>query len=130
MNSYHDMIQGVLYEHRNKAFILFTRFREGDIPVLRIMTQTPNGVVLAVDDSKVKGVFFHKAVITLTDVSGHSFQFVVNDIRGASEDTVAKCLYTAYEANILFAGHQYTPDDFWTPLSEGKMAEAMQFAGG
>jgi hypothetical protein len=89
------------------------------------MTQTPNGIVLAVDNSKVKGVFFHNAVVTLTDVSGHSVQFVVNDMREAYEGSVASTLHTASEANILFAGHQYTPDDFWTPLSEKKMAEVM-----
>ena len=127
MTAYPDVIQGALYDERGLALILFTRHRE-EI-AFRTMAQTPNRVVLAVDNSEVKGLIFRKFVITLTDSSGRSFQFSPKDIGDVCEGSVAGFLNLAWEGNTLLAGHQFTPDDFWTPLSETKTTDALkQFA--
>jgi hypothetical protein len=127
MTPYQDVICGALYDQRGLAFILFTRHRE-EI-AFRTMAQTPNQLVLAVDNSGVKGLIFRKFVVTLTDPSGRSFEFVPIDFRDVCEGSVIAFLNLAWEGNTLLAGHQFTPDDFWTPLSESKTTDALiQFA--
>jgi hypothetical protein len=123
---YKDVIQGALYDEKGLAFVLFTRFREGVISIVRLMAQTPAGKVLVVCNVSTKGIVFRKYLLTLKDASGHQIQFVPKGIRDASEDSTAKCFAVVSLENAMFKGCLYMPEDFWAPLSERIFAEAMQ----
>jgi hypothetical protein len=129
LGPYQDEIQVALYDKRGLAFILFTRFRDsGVIKSLWTMAQTPDGRVFAVRKVVGKGIIFRKPVITMMDISGHSFEFIPTAARETYEGSYAKSLGMASLNNTLFAGYPYMPEDFWNPLSARKLAEAMQFA--
>jgi hypothetical protein len=94
------------------------------------MAESPDGRVFAVRKVIGKGIIFRKPVITMMDISGHSFEFIPTAARESYEGSYAKSLGMASINNIVFAGHAYMPEDFWNPLSELKKAEAIQFARG
>lgn len=131
MTAYQDIIYGALYDDKGLAFNLFTR-TSGEAsgwPACRTMAQTPGQIVLAVDNSGVKGVIFRKFVITLKTQSERSFEFVPKNFRDVRAGSVMSFLNLTWENNTLFAGHQFTPHDFWTPLSDSKTTDALiQFA--
>ena len=54
---YQDVIQGALYNEKGLlAFVLFTRYREGVLNIVRLMAQTPDGKVLVVYNVSTKGI--------------------------------------------------------------------------
>lgn len=123
---YQDVIQGALYDKNGLAFVLFTRFREGILNIVRLMAETPDGKVLVVYNVSTKGIVFRKFLLVLKDASGHQIQFVPKGIRDASENATAKCFAVVSLENVMFRGCLYMPEDFWAPLSERILAEAMQ----
>lgn len=127
---FEDVIQGAFYDRKGLVFILFTRHRPNKVmPVTRTMAQHTNGLVLAVDRVKTKGVLFRKVAVTLSGEYGDRMEFSPIDIVDAYEDSVVKFLALARAGDVAFPGFgQYTPKDFWTSLSDGKLAEALRFA--
>ena len=123
-----DIVCGVMQDERGVGYIMFTRTRKGYRTTVRTMAQTPDRTVLAVANVVTKGIIFRKFVITLTNVSKRSFQIVTKDIRESSQDSSVKYLVMATNLNTVMGGSQYTPEDFWTPLSDDKIAEAIEIA--